>query len=342
MAERQYSLAVLRFPGNNSEHPASSGWVISHVEKWITDKRISKWMPFRASDTPITMVRNVLVRSAQAAKADYILMIDSDMIPDFEPDGLKFWDVAWEFMMERRAREETYRRCMSEPMTYTKEAVDIAVMKSFPPATIAAPYCGPPPSEAVYVMRWLSNGGNDPRAPRPYTLEMFDRDHAAAFTGIFEVAALPTGLILYDARVFDILPPPWFEYEWTDEYHSQKSSTEDIFQTRNASLIGLPQFCAWDCWAGHVKTKTVRKPRVLGVEDVPNAMADAVRKGTRGDYKVQVIRSPEDQPSRPTEVPTDSQKDPVLLATKEDWRLTEQSMCKTTGSRSYRGIIGPD
>jgi hypothetical protein len=293
MAERSYSLAVLRFPGMNQEHPASSGWVIEHMRKWLTDPRISRVFHLRKSDTPITMVRNLLVQKALEENADYILMIDADMQPDVEPDGKPFWDTAWEFMMERREREEMARGMM--PIS------EEDFFRLNPPATIAAPYCGPPADELPYVARWLQKEGNAAQHPRPYTLQLYDRDHASEFSGIFEVAALPTGLILYDARVFKRLPRPWFEYEWTDESRSQKGSTEDIFQTRNASLLGMPQFCAWDCWAGHIKTKVVRKPRSLNAVDVPNVLADAIRKGGRGGYKFTIMGSPEDVPGRPSQ-----------------------------------------
>ena len=305
MAERSYSLAVLRFPGNNQEHPASSGWVIEHMRKWLTDPRISRVFHLRKSDTPITMVRNLLVEKALEENADYILMIDSDMHPDVEPDGKPFWDVAWEFMMERREREEAHRDNLASIAVQTKmppSGFDEEMFKLFPPATIGAPYCGPPPHECVFVFKVAQPEGNTPAAPRPYTIQLYDRDHASEFSGIFEVAALPTGLILYDARVFKRLPPPWFEYEWADEERTTKGSTEDLVQTRNAARIGMPQFCAWDCWAGHIKPKVVRKPRALAVNDAYDAMADAVRKGNRGGYQVKIMGSPEDVPGRPSKI----------------------------------------
>jgi hypothetical protein len=309
-APRQYKLAVLRFPGNNAEHPASSGWVIAQMPKWLKDRRISEVIPLRRSDTPITMVRNLLVKAALDKGADYILMIDSDMEPDVEPDGKPFWDTSWEFMMERRGKEEEYALRLATQKDWDDENSDDWILahigsecfKRYPPATIAAPYCGPPPNECVYVMKWTQPEGNTPQA-RPFKLTMFDRDHAATFAGIFEVAALPTGLILYDARVFRRLPPPWFEYEFSDApSNTTKSCTEDIYQTRNASLAGMPQFCNWDAWAGHIKLKVVRKPRPVTVESIPDAMADAIRKGTRGDRQVTVLSSPEDGIGRPRQI----------------------------------------
>ncbi len=317
MAERKYNLAVLRFPGNDSEHPASSGWAISHQVKWHEDPRIGRVIHLRRSDTPITMVRNLLVKRALEEGADYILMIDSDMQPDVEPDGRPFWDSTWEWMMERREREESHRSQLyqaeqdwqrhrdSDPMHWNAvphAQIQAEVSKAWPPATVAAPYCGPPPHEVVYAMKWCVPEGNTPELSA-YKLELFDRDHAASFSGIFEVAALATGLILYDARVFHTLPPPWFAYEFTDEFQCRKATTEDIYQTRNASLLGMPQFCNWDAWAGHIKPKVVRRPRPVCVDSVPDAMADAIRRGIRGDRRVIVIRSDPSGEGGPQERP---------------------------------------
>jgi hypothetical protein len=298
---RSYKLAACRFPGNSSEHPASAGWfATTWANTWMKDDRISDVIPLRLSDTPISMSRNNIVWAALEHGADYILMLDSDMKPDCEPDGKPFWSSSWDFMMEYRAREEAYASNMrAVPWTDDSESIETSCRRLYPPATIAAPYCGPPPWEVVYMMKWVRDETNSPTDPRPYHLEMFDRDHAADFTGIFEVAAMATGLILYDARVFKELPPPWFYYEYEDKFHKRKVSTEDIVQTRNASLLGLPQYCNWDSWAAHIKLKSVRKPRKLDVSAVPNAFADAVRKGTRGNHKVVIVGDKEDQFERP-------------------------------------------
>lgn len=274
MSERKgYSLMVARFPGNNQEHPRSSGYLIDLQEKLLTDDRISAIVPFCKSDTPITMVRNEACRRALDMGVDYILMVDSDMEPDCEPGAPPFWDVAWDFMMARREAEEASH--LSAKKKFAK----------FPPATIAAPYCGPPPRELVYVFKWAQDSTGE--ANLEFSPQMYDRDHAAMLSGISEVAALPTGLILYDARVFRYLPRPWFKYEFTDEYETRKATTEDVFQTRNASLMGMPQFCAWDCWAGHIKLKTVRKPAPLLVGTLRREFAEGVVRAARWEAEAE-------------------------------------------------------
>jgi hypothetical protein len=265
---------IARFPGNHQEHPDSSGWVMALAARLARDSEVDV-VPFRRSDTPITMVRNLAVKTALDLECDHVLMIDADMHPDIEvgrdPFARPFWDVAWSFLERRRAIEREVG------------------LGDCPPATIAAPYCGPPPRESVYVMEWRSESSGCPDAP--FHLGMIDRADAARRAGIEEVAALPTGLILYDARVFEALPPPWFDYEWDDEpYRTRKATTEDIYQTRNAGLLGLPQFVAWDCWAGHIKLKTVGRPRPLPCDVVSGRIADAVRSSAPAGERVFHVR----------------------------------------------------
>ena len=265
---------IARFPGNNQEHPASSQYVIDLVPELMKDDRISDFDHWYKSDTPITMVRNGCVFEAKQRKIDYILMIDSDMSPDSVPGAPKFWQTAWEFAMQCRLREEI----ATDPRLGKSALTPDKLFRAHPPITIAAPYCGPPPREECYIMQWHSNetGG----ANLNTYLAPMDRDEAASHKGIEEVAALPTGLILYDIRVFDRLTPPWYEYEYEDKpYNTRKASTEDIYQTRNASMQGLPQFAAWDCWAYHIKPKFVPKPRPFIMKTLREEFAQGVLRG---------------------------------------------------------------
>jgi hypothetical protein len=244
-----YHVMIAQFPGFNQVHPDASGWVTKTALEMAKDPRIGSITPWRLSDTPITMVRNRCVKDALSLNVDYLLMIDADMSPDYAwPAAPAFWDKAWEFMLAR------------DP--------------GLPPATIAAPYCGAPPNEVVCVLEWQHK--QDQHGNEGVRLGLVDRTDAARRTGIEEVAGLATGLILYDTRVFRALPPPWFEYEWTDEYQTDKASTEDVYQTRNASLAGLPQYVAWDCWAGHNKLKKVVGPKKI----LPSQVKPPAREST--------------------------------------------------------------
>ncbi len=270
----RYRIAFVNFPGDGKTAWQTSAWCTKTFMKMKTDERIGEVYPlYYGPDTPITMMRNRAVKDALELKCDYILFIDSDVSPDVrlgaDPDAKPFWDVAWEFMMRRREACEGNRM----------------------PATIAAPYVGPPPAECVYIFLWknFETGSPNPN----YKLEMLEREHAATCAGIQEVAALPTGLILYDARVFNIISKPWFDYEWTDEFETNKASTEDVYQTRNASLCACPQFVAWDCWADHIKTKHCSKPQPWTVEVLSEKFHDTIKAGMTMKKRLTFLGDPE-------------------------------------------------
>lgn len=308
---QQYRLGLARMPATGEERMEVVAWLIKVVRLIDRDPHVAKVESICFKDTPITMVRNRIVRTAREAGCDYLMCVDSDMCPDLPlPGNQPFWPIAWNFLMKRRARE---RRIVDE----IREAGPIApgdarfvfkadgsgeplCLKELMPATVAAPYCGPPPHECVYVFRWAMRQSDSPDPT--FILEMLNREECAFRGGIEEVAALPTGLILYDLRVFDILPPPWFEYEYQDApYNTLKASTEDVYQTRNASLLGLPQYCAWDCWSGHVKDKIVQKPQVITRDDVHGSLVDAVRRDwSRGDRLVMAGEGRLGRPPAPT------------------------------------------
>jgi hypothetical protein len=136
-----------------------------------------------------------------------------------------------------------------------------------------------------------------------FQLEMYDRHTAYKMAGIQECAALPTGLIMYDMRAFELTEPrsvndkPWFYYEWNNHYCSEKASTEDVTQTRDLSMAGVqklgynPLYCNWDAWAGHWKPKCVGKPQIIdasGVSGLMKAFWDA-----KADPGVKLVSLPE-------------------------------------------------
>jgi hypothetical protein len=149
---------------------------------------------------------------------------------------------------------------------------------------IAAPYCGPPPVESVYVFR---NQTMQDQSPNPnFALEMYDRHTASTMRGIQECAALPTGLCLINMAAVRDLPHPRFDYEWKDRHgvmeskcptcchpvpgeRVQKASTEDVFFSRNLTYKGWPIHVNWDAWAGHYKLKMVGPPQRIPVDSFP-------------------------------------------------------------------------
>ena len=263
--------------GISSEVPDIREWMVPLIAEIRQDPRISGVKLWNLSDTPITMTRNRAVLMAREYGCDVLVMVDSDMKPDLyagQPDAKPFFQSSFDFLVDH----------------YQKG-----------PVVIGAPYCGPPPVECVYVFRWQSQ--QSAHASPDFQLEMYDRDTGSKMAGIQECAALPTGLIMYDMRAFEITEPkdenskPWFYYEWSDKYASGKSSTEDVTMTRDLSLAGAkalgynPVFCNWDAWAGHWTPKCVGKPVVIAAKDISETLVQYAKADHDPSVKLMDLRA---------------------------------------------------
>jgi hypothetical protein len=240
--------------GMKSEHPDVRDWLIQTIPKAHKDKRIDRVALKDFADTPITMTRNLAVATARKGDYDVLVMIDSDMSPDLlagHPAAKPFFDSSFNYLYERMENGEH--------------------------VAIGAPYGGPPPVENSYVFRWGTHQSDHPD-DTDIKLDQFTREEAATHSGIEPVAALPTGLIMWDMKVFELTEPetkedtPWFYYEYSDKYETEKHSTEDVTATRDISLMGTtkwgysPIMVNWDAWAGHWKPKCVGKPSLMTPE----------------------------------------------------------------------------
>jgi hypothetical protein len=273
--------------GAKSEHPDIREWLLPTVIKMKADPRIGEIRQHTLADTPITLTRNKSVLMARAEGADVIVMIDSDMTPDVhlgrDGSARPFWDTSFDFLYNH----------------YDKG-----------PVVIGAPYCGPPGgTENVYVFHWEDLGSHRGRET-PFTIQAYTRTQSFYMAGVQECAALPTGLIMYDMRAFELIEPSklsqsevldsllmgkltkseamaalrrgFFDYEWKDGYAAEKASTEDVQNTRDISLAGEqvlgynPVYCNWDAWAGHNKFWCVGKPTLHCAENVSANLAHAV------------------------------------------------------------------
>lgn len=253
--------------GISSEHPDIREWQVPLVSEISRDTRIGNIRIWNVSDTPITMSRNRAVAMAQEYGVDVLVMIDSDMRPDMyvghEADAKPFFQSSFDFLVNHYAKG---------------------------PVCIGAPYCGPPPHECVYVFKWENMRST--HANPDFQLKMYERNEAAKMSGIHECAALPTGLIMYDMRCFDLTAPkteadkPHFYYEWKDKDAAEKASTEDVTQTRDLSLVGTqklgynPVHCNWSAWAGHWKPVCVGKPQFVEAKDI----AAKLKQSWEADY----------------------------------------------------------
>ena len=289
-------VGIARFPygGNGgvaNETPEVGEWLTRVCLESLSDERIEQPIHVRRfTDTPITMTRNNSVLWAREKKLDVLIMVDSDMYPDHQllerKDGKAFFSSSFDFLYEH----------------YHKG-----------PVCIAAPYMGVEPHKHIencYIFQWRNHHSsfdfrpNEPQACSDFKLIQYQREEASQMSGIVEAGALPTGLIMYDMRCFDLTDPKhivdkmvsqgevlrpehcrgWFYYEFPDVYAAQKISTEDVTQTRDLSIAGCrklgynPVFCNWDAWAGHWKPVCLAKPAAIDASYVSETLAACVNR----------------------------------------------------------------
>lgn len=299
---RSAKVMIARFPGNNSEHPASSQWVIDVATRMAKDPRISEVIHWVKSDTPITMVRNEAMKYAKSEKVDVLVMIDSDMNPDHISAEVRserpFWDSSFDYYWKHYDRG---------------------------PMLIAAPYVGPAPYELPYIFHWKNRESGHPNPD--WQLEMFSREQASERTGFEEVPALPTGLILIDMRVIEpmqykgrmvTLPPPYFYYAFTDKFETHKAMTEDVAFTRDCHLLGVHVLVNWDAWACHVKLKHCGKPQILPSNIVGDSYLRALTNLAGDESVVMLGDSPCPRPDKKPEKQIVNPKEPPTLPAEED------------------------
>ena len=295
MEPRKLRVCFASFPygGNGgvpAEHPSIRHWYLNTILSATGNERIKDVSWFDIADTPITMSRNQAVEQAKKQGVDVLIMIDSDNWPDLHltdrPGAKPFFSSSFDFLYDHYERG---------------------------PVVIGAPYCGPPPHRNIYVFRWENT--DDDGADDTWKLGQYTRTEANMLGGIQEVAALPTGLIMYDMRIFDIVETPYFYYEWKgedercrecgqtfshyDESHNPilgdrayKASTEDVTATRDMSQIGIaslgynPVHCNWDAWAGHLKVENVGAPVMFREDQINMKLKRAIMSGRRDEKLV--------------------------------------------------------
>ena len=204
------------------------------------------------SDTPVDMCRNRALQQSKDNGDHFAVFLDSDMAPDY------------------RIRN-TGEDIGPDNRPFLPDALDFALAHDGP-CVVGVPYCCAPPHERVMVKRWVNMENDDPDPQ--FQIRSYERSEVFDRIGFEEVAALGTGLVSIDLRCLEVLPHPYFHYEWTDEHATAKASTEDIVFSRNLSFNGIPQYCYWSAWAGHWKAKCVNKPTDLPIKAIPRALKE--------------------------------------------------------------------
>lgn len=299
MKDRQFNVLIHTFSyagngGFKSERPEVGRYLKRLSLEMSKDKRIANFADHDVSDTPITMTRNAACRDALRGGADFLLMVDSDMEPDY------LWS----------AGDRTAKPFFQEAFNHAVKNYDKG------PFVYAAPYCGPPPNESVYVFHWASSASGIANEA-DVQLSPYTRHQAAMMSGMQPCAAAATGLMLIDCRILDMTSPKrqleamlesgmskheaeqlirsWFYYEYTDVFQAEKCGTEDVMFTRDISLWGEknlgynPLMCLWDSWAIHWKPHGVGKPQILYADQVSHKLFAAKERGLVSNVRNEVV-----------------------------------------------------
>jgi hypothetical protein len=257
------TILIARLSYNGYERVEIGNWLVQTAIALHEHPRVSNCFHKIVTGYPTPRVRNEVLEICRTKRIDFALMIDDDVVPDVHSPTSA---VGYDHLPK-----------MGDQINFMPAALDFA-LEHPGPCVIGAPYCAGPPDERVLVSRFREKASDDPNVHcGGLQLEGFTRDEAAVKTGLEMVSALPTGLMLIDTRTLNVLGAPWFDYEYKDPQQTQLASTEDTVFSRNALYLGIPQYCAWQSWAAHVKTKVVGRPRKYPIFAVPPAVRQAVR-----------------------------------------------------------------
>lgn len=194
---------------------------------------------------PVAAARNEAALTSLKCGADLLVMVDHDVAPadDWLPAVLSEYHTA--ISLGRPAG------VWAAPAICSDGRSNVAVWTS--------------PPEAQF------EGVDFDEAAEVQQLELWRLGAAesALLTGIQEVAAVGTGAIVIDTRIFRHLAPPWFAVEYTDEYEIAVGTGEDIYFTRACSEDGLPVSVMWDHWAKHRRASVLDKVRGVSPMSIP-------------------------------------------------------------------------
>jgi len=200
------------------------------------------------------MTRNQAVCEARKAGADVLVMVDSDQrpdkyLPETYPDEAPYWDTTAEPFFET-AFDFLYQHWNEWPVC------------------IGAPYCGPPPIENVLVFHWTNAQSEHPNAD--LVLTQYTRPEGAQMQGIHPCAALPTGVIMFDIRLFELTGanPPDFQKRTAEHlrlYQGQELNDSTIHEI--SDWLAQQKYRAEQSWF-YYEWKTPEQAEKASTEDV--------------------------------------------------------------------------
>lgn len=242
----KYTIAIAR--------PSSNGWERSEVGTFLFQATeastqnpeiapyIQNLLHIPLTKFPTNVCRNILVRECQNMRVDYLMMVDNDS------------------EIYNGIREPSGK---VHPGTF--ETFFTFLRKQSKPSVIAAPYCSG--DGQVQVLKFTT----DQVVQHPldsFRIMQTNREFAASKTGFEKVDSIGTHCIMFDMRVFDAIPKPYFSYQYNED-ETEVIETEDCWCMRHLFYAGVPVYCGWDFWSGHFKESRIYKPPVLDDKAVP-------------------------------------------------------------------------
>ena len=98
---------------------------------------------------------------------------------------------------------------------------------------------------------------------RQSQLVRLERDRAATLTGWQKVAAVGTGLMLIDMRVFQTIhrsDAPYFTDTYTDPTETKLRYSQDVDFCLRCGAAGIPIYVNFSCWCTHWQLSEVHRP----------------------------------------------------------------------------------
>ena len=215
---------IVRLAYGCVEHPAVGSWLAQTVYSIAKAGTFSSFGEFVITDRQGPLARNLAGGIARSRRADVLLMVDGDQIPDVDPCKPAFFEVATRLM-----RGHAGPCVVSSPTPMLNGCVN------------------------VHEERRLDGDG-------PATLDLIRIGDAVGKAGVELVPACGTGLIAIDMRAFDALSSPFFSFRYDADQTTVVEGEDGAF-TLACSRRGIPVYVAWDCWCGHSKVISLQKPK---------------------------------------------------------------------------------
>lgn len=224
---RKYHVRVAQPVGLGIQTVETGAFLFDLGCKLSTHPLIAKVSQAVLRSSRIAMNRNLLVKSAIEDGVDFLLMIDPDMAPDMYVD-----------------------HC-SGALSFIESSLQHLVENPF--GIIGAPAVGEPPDMKVNVFV----NGPDGVGRRMTHAELLERVQDPR---IEDVVAMGTGLMLIHMPIFCHLQQPYFQDEYTDNTFTELKKSQDIVFTERAHMAGIPVWCNYYSFSGHVKSSILGCP----------------------------------------------------------------------------------